>query len=182
MKKLLLAITMMVGLVAGFSLSSCGGGGGGDNEIAYFTGKTYSFDNLSTGFMRLSVGAAIGSDGKAARGTITFENGLNTPATIRLTNIGRDAEGNMVSCNLLLYGLEAEVISDPTVLAYFNMSSRNDGDNDITNAISIMIELETLPQGMNSAPYSAVVSGVEWDTDGGEGDEWTAAGIMYRTH
>lgn len=182
MKKLLLAITMMVGLVAGFSLTSCGGGGGGDNEIAYFTGKTFSFENLSTGSMRLSVGAAIGGDGKAAHGTLTFENGLNTPATIRLTKIGKDAEGNMVSCNLLLYGLKAEVISHPTVLAYFNMSSRNDGDINITNSVSIMIELETLPQGMNSAPYSAVVGGVEWDDDGGDAGEWTAAGMMYRTH
>lgn len=182
MKKLLLAITMMVGLVAGFSLTSCGGGGGDENPISFFAAKTFKFANISTGSMVMTVGAPIGNDGTSASAVLSFPGtGQQTTALITLENVAKDANGELIGCRMLLSGMDADCVSDPGVLAFFNMSSRDNNDSQITQTLSFALDLLEVKDGMNLMKYRATVTGVNWDQDGGEGDEWGAEGYMHRT-
>lgn len=182
MKKLLLAITMMVGLVAGFSLSSCGGGGGDETPISFFAAKTFKFSNISTGSMVMTVGAPIGNDGTSASAVLSFPGtGQQTTALVTLENVVKDFNGELVSCQMLLSGMDADCVSDKGVLAFFNMSSRDNGEQQITQALSFSLDLLEMKSGMNLMKYRASVSGVSWDEEGGEGEEWGAEGYMHRT-
>ena len=130
MKKIFLPLLALCGMVAGLTLTSCGGGGGGNP----FAGKVYEFYSYSTSSMSMTCDEAGIQNNFTA--TLSWDGSNTGSAEVIFEEVENDngEKGYL----LHFYGVEADIISDARVQTFFGLANA-DPNADATQSIGFSI-------------------------------------------
>ena len=179
MKKIFLPLLALCGMIAGFSLTSCGGGGGGDGTHN-FSGKTIRYyGNTMAGSMVVAVGNKL--TGGLYDAFVSFgENGFPYIAEFRIVNNTDSPE-----ISVQLKGND-KFSTDEDVRMFFSdfLPDEFDADGALYGfpAPKITMTYVTDISGTYVATYSFLVGDNPETKDVNEGDDPETEDVIEETH
>ena len=144
-------------MVAGLTLTSCGGGGGNTNGAArFFAGTEYTIEGGSSGEMTLTFDEAVSPDGQFIGAQAVWNDDANTSTSCRVQVTDVEFTDNRISkCTLTFYGFDAKSVSDAHVLVFYGLAT-NDANTEGTQSIGTTIYVQG-PIGQINQPANALM-------------------------
>ena len=174
MKKIFLPLLALCGMVAGLTLTSCGGGGGGAEagSASFFAGKTYGF--LVDGFGGMSAAFYNDPRGNAIQASIAFAEssgaGMDTEFDQPVGDCVMFIESNVETQDgttpvvIKPMGIGTDAAQEECVLIFLGFSAEQ-GENIDIKSCGFEFHLPHVPQTKNEGTVAGMMKVTEFDVE-----------------
>ena len=175
MKKIFLPLLALCGMVAGLTLTSCGGGGGSDaaGSASFFAGKTYGF--LVDGFGGMSAAFYNDPRGNAIQASIAFaeshganmETVFDQPVGDCVMVIEGNVEtqdGGTTPVVIKPMGIGTDAAQEESVLVFLGFTAEQGEDIDIKSC-GFEFHMPSVPKTRNEGIVTGEMKVTEFDVE-----------------